>query len=58
MKRETTRQTIFMSEKAQGAPGGGAQSVERLSLDFGSDRDPRVAGSSPELGSVLSVEPP
>ena len=28
--------------------------VERLSLDFGSGHDPRVVGSSPELGSVPS----
>ena len=34
-----------------------AQSVEHLTLDFGSVHDPRVMGSSPKLGSVLSVEP-
>ena len=34
-----------------------AQSVERLTLDFSSGHDPRVLGSSPMSGSVLSVEP-
>ena len=34
------------------------QLVERLTLDFGSGHDPRVTGLSPNLGSVLSVEPP
>ena len=34
-----------------------AQSVKRLTLDFGSGRDSRVMGSSPALGSALSVEP-
>ena len=34
-----------------------AQWVERLTLDFGSGHDPRVIGSSPTLGSVLSMEP-
>ena len=34
-----------------------AQSVELLTLDFRSGRDPRVVGSSPMSGSVLSVEP-
>ena len=34
------------------------QSVECPSLDFGSSRDPRVMGSSPVLGSMLSVESP
>ena len=34
-----------------------AQLVECLTLDFGSGHDPRVMGSSPTLGSVLSVEP-
>ena len=32
-----------------------AQSVEDLSLDLGSDRDPRVMGSSPVLGSALTA---
>ena len=34
-----------------------AQSVERLTLDFGLGHDPRVVGSSPAFGSVLGVEP-
>ena len=34
-----------------------AQSVQRPSLDFVSGRDPRVVGSSPVSGSVLSMEP-
>ena len=34
-----------------------AQSVECLILDFGSGHDPRIVGSSPDLGSVLSMEP-
>ena len=40
--------------------GGGtwvAQSVECPTLDSGSGHDPRVVGSSPRLGSPLSVEP-
>ena len=34
-----------------------AQLVEHLTLDFGSGHDPRVMGSSPMSGSMLSVEP-
>ena len=34
-----------------------AQSVEHLTLDFGSGHDPRVMGSSPASGSELSVKP-
>ena len=34
-----------------------AYSVEHLTLDFGSDHDPRVVGSSPTSGSMLSVKP-
>ncbi|VFV38414.1 g-protein coupled receptor 26 [Lynx pardinus] len=34
-----------------------AQSVEHLTLDFGSGHNPGVVGSSPVSGSVLSVEP-
>ena len=34
-----------------------AQSIERPTFDFGSGCDPRVLGSSPMLGSVLSMEP-
>ena len=34
-----------------------AQSVKRLTLDFGSGRDPRVMGLSPTSGSALGVEP-
>ena len=34
-----------------------AQPVERPTLDFDSGHDPRVMGSSPMLGSILSVEP-
>ena len=34
-----------------------AQSVDCPTLDFGSGHDPRVVGSSPKLGSGLSVEP-
>ena len=34
-----------------------AQLVEHLTLDFGSGHYLRVVRSSPELGSVLSVEP-
>ena len=34
-----------------------AQLVEHLTLDFVSGHDPRVVGSSPVSGSVLSVEP-
>ena len=34
-----------------------ALSVKDLTLDFGSGHDPRVVGSSPAMGSVLSVEP-
>ena len=34
-----------------------AQSVEHPTLDFGSVHDPRVMGSSPALGPVLSMEP-
>ena len=33
-----------------------AQSVEHPTLDFGSGLDPRVLGSSPTSGSVLSME--
>ena len=33
-----------------------AQSVEHLTLDFGSGPDLRVVGSRPTAGSVLSVE--
>ena len=33
-----------------------AQSVEHLTLDFGSGHDPRVMGLSSASGSVLSVE--
>ena len=33
-----------------------AQLVEHLTLDFGSGHDLRVMGSSPVLGSVLSVQ--
>jgi len=33
-----------------------AQSVERPTLDFGSDHDLRVLESSPASGSALSVE--
>ena len=32
-------------------------SVEHLTIDFSSDHDPRVMGSSPTSGSVLNVEP-
>ena len=35
----------------------GAWSVEHPTLDFGSDHDPRVVGSSPTLGFMLSEEP-
>ena len=35
----------------------GAQSVERLTLDFGPGHDARVVGSSPVAGSMLSVDP-
>ena len=34
-----------------------AQSVEPLTLDFGSGHDPRVVASSPVSGSTLSIEP-
>ena len=34
-----------------------AQWVERPTLDFDSGHDPRVMGSSPLLGSALSVDP-
>ena len=34
-----------------------AQSVDCPTLDFGSGHDPRVMGSSPTWGSVLSMEP-
>ena len=34
-----------------------AQSVECLTLDFGSGHDPRIQGSSPKSGPALSVEP-
>ena len=34
-----------------------AQSVEWATPDFGSGYEPRVVGSSPTLGSMLSVEP-
>ena len=34
-----------------------AQSVACPTLDLGSGHDPRVVGSSPALGSALSVEP-
>ena len=34
-----------------------AQSVEHPTLDFGSGHDPRVVGSSPKLGSMLSMKP-
>ena len=34
-----------------------AQSVEHPTLDFDSGHDPRVMGSSPALGPVLSMEP-
>ena len=34
-----------------------AQSVERLTLDFGSGHDSRAVRSSPTLGSILSTEP-
>ena len=32
------------------------QSVEQQIPDFGSGDDPRVMGSSPKLGSMLSME--
>ena len=35
---------------------GGAQSVQLPTLDFGSGHDPRVMGSSPALGSALTVQ--
>ena len=34
-----------------------AYSVECLTLDYGSNHDPGVMGSSPALGSTLSREP-
>ena len=34
-----------------------AQSVEGLTLDFDSGRDPKVMGSRPASGPVLSMEP-
>ena len=34
-----------------------AQSVEHLTLDFGSGHDPEVVGSSPASGPSLSMEP-
>ena len=34
-----------------------AQAVERPTLDFGSDHNPRVMGSSLASGFVLSIEP-
>ena len=34
-----------------------ARLAKRLTFDSGSGHDPRVVGSSPELGSVLSEEP-
>ena len=34
-----------------------AQSVEHVTLDFGSSYDPKVMGSSSMLGSALSVQP-
>ena len=34
-----------------------AQSVAGSTLDFGSGHDPGVVGSSPALGSAVSVEP-
>ena len=34
-----------------------AQSVEHLTLDFGSGHDPRVMGLSPTSGSMLSMKP-
>ena len=40
-----------------GAPGWLAQSMERLTLDFGSGHDPRVTESSSALGSALDIEP-
>ena len=33
------------------------QSVECLTLDFGSGHDPRVVGLIPELGLVLVMQP-
>ena len=33
------------------------QLIEHLTLDFGSDHDLRVVGSSPSSGSALSMEP-
>ena len=34
-----------------------AQSVECPTLNFGSGHDPRVVGSSPPEGSMLTMEP-
>ena len=33
-----------------------AQSVERLTLDFGSGQDPRVVGLSPTSGSAMNMD--
>ena len=50
------RSQVSTTFKEEGGGAYMAQLVKRLTLDFSSGHDPRVMGSSPMLGSVLSVE--
>ena len=53
--RSSTGNVSSKKRHVQGAAWA-AQTVECLTLDFGSGRDPGVVGSSPVSGSALSVE--
>ena len=55
-----TRPWVLATVRTRKARVGDAwvvQSVEHLTLDFGSGHDMRVVGLNPVLGSMLSVEP-
>ena len=52
---ETTQKSTAEVRRARDA--WVAQSDECPTLDFGSGHGPRVVGSSPALGSMLSAEP-
>ena len=50
-------QRIHGSKMVFGPPGWPSQLVKQPTLDFGSGHVPRVARSSPELGSMLNMDP-
>ena len=52
---EEKKKLWFKGEK-EGSLGSPVSQLKRLALDFGSGHDLRVLGSSPVLGSLLSVE--